>query len=46
MIIKGANKLPVEDLREIAKFNRIVRNYLKMLKIEKREYDKSRKEGH
>ena len=31
--IKGANKLPVQDLREIAKFNRIVINYLKMDRI-------------
>lgn len=28
--IKNANKLPVEDLRQIAKFNRIVKNSLMM----------------
>ena len=28
--IKGANKLPVQDLRQIAKFNHIVINYLIM----------------
>lgn len=28
--IKGANKLPVQDLRQIAKFNHIVINYLMM----------------
>lgn len=28
--IKDANKLPVEDLRQIAKFNRIVKNSLMM----------------
>lgn len=28
--IKGANKFPVQDLRQIAKFNHIVINYLKM----------------
>lgn len=27
---KNANKLPVEDLRQIAKFNRIVKNSLMM----------------
>jgi len=34
--IKGINRLPVEDLRQIARFNRIVLNYEKMRKIEKR----------
>ena len=33
--IKGINRLPVEDLRQIARFNRIVLNYEKMRKIEK-----------
>lgn len=33
--IRGTNRLPVEDLRQIARFNRIVKNYLKMCKIEK-----------
>lgn len=28
--IKGINKLPAEDLRQIAKFNRIVKNSLMM----------------
>lgn len=28
--IRGANKLPVSDLRQIAKFNRIVLNSLMM----------------
>jgi hypothetical protein len=32
--IKDANKIPVEDLRQIAKFFRIVKNYEKMLLIE------------
>src|SRR5574344_256109 len=31
--IKGANKLPVQDLRQIAKFNHIVINYLIMDRI-------------
>jgi hypothetical protein len=30
---KGWNKLPVQDLRAIAHFNRIVLNYLKMDRI-------------
>lgn len=34
--IKGADKLPVSDLRQIARFNRIVKNYHKMLRIERR----------
>ena len=34
--IKGANKLPVEDLRQIARFNRIVMNYIKMGRIEQK----------
>ena len=33
--IKNANKLPTKDLRQIAWFNRIVMNYLKMCRIEK-----------
>lgn len=28
--IKGINRLPVEDLRQIARFNRIVKDYIKM----------------
>lgn len=31
--IKGADKLPVEDLRQIARFNRIVKNSLRMDRI-------------
>ena len=31
--IKGAKKLSLLDLRGIAHFNRIIRNYLKMCKI-------------
>ena len=42
--MKDLNKLPVEDLRVIARFNRIVKNYMKMLKIERR-YDESREKG-
>lgn len=38
--IKGANKLPVSDLRQIARFNRIVLNYQKMCVIEKRSIEK------
>lgn len=38
--IKGANKLPVSDLRQIARFNRIVLNYQKMCAIEKRSLKK------
>lgn len=34
--IKNANKLPVGDLRKIARFNRIIKNYLMMLRIERR----------
>lgn len=34
--IKGINRLPLEDLRQIARFNRIVLNYKKMCEIEKR----------
>lgn len=34
--IKGINRLTVEDLRQIARFNRIVLNYEKMCEIEKR----------
>lgn len=34
--IKGARKLSLLDLRGIAHFNRIIRNYLKMYEIEKR----------
>ena len=34
--IKGANKHPVEDLRQIARFNRIVMNYIKMRRIEQK----------
>ena len=34
--IKGANWLPAEDLRQIAKFFRIIKNYEKMLIIERR----------
>lgn len=34
--IKNGNKLKVEDLRGIASFNRIVMNYMKMLRIEKK----------
>ena len=37
--IKNAHKLTVEDLRGIAFFNRIILNYEKMLKIEKRHAD-------
>lgn len=39
--IKNANKLPAEDLRQIAGFFRIVKNYNKMLAIEKRSADKA-----
>ena len=35
-IIRGLNKLPVRDLRHIAHFNRIIKNYEKMLVIERR----------
>lgn len=38
--IKNANKLPVMDLRQIAKFFAIVKNYKKMLIIEKRAKEK------
>lgn len=31
--IKNANKLPVQDLRAIAYFNRIIKNYLKMCRM-------------
>lgn len=31
--IRGANRLPVEDLRQIARFNRIVMDYIKIKKI-------------
>lgn len=31
--IKGLNKLPISDLRQIAKFNHIVINYLKMCRL-------------
>lgn len=31
--IKGANKLPVEDLRQLAHFNKIVFNSIKMDRI-------------
>lgn len=34
--IKNANRLPVEDLRQIAKFFEIVKNYIKMKRIEKK----------
>ena len=34
--IKDANKLPVGDLRQIAHFFRIVKNYVKMKRIEQR----------
>lgn len=34
--IKNAHKLKVQDLKGIASFNRIVKAYLKMLRIEKR----------
>lgn len=37
------NKLPVSDLRQIARFHRIIMNYLKMRKIEKRAEDENRK---
>lgn len=40
--IKGANKLPVSDLRQIAHFNRIVLNYQKMCAIEKRYMTKAK----
>ena len=33
--LRDAGRLPVEDLRKITRFKRIVRNYLKMLRIEK-----------
>ena len=39
--IKNANKLPVGDLRQIAGFFRIVKNYNKMLAIEKRSAGKA-----
>ena len=32
--IKGTKKLTVQDFREIARFNRIVLNYIKICKIE------------
>lgn len=38
--LKNANKLPVEDLRAIAHFNRIVKNWLKMEKIARRNEEK------
>ena len=31
---KNAKKLKVEDMKGLAHFNRIIKNYLKMLKIE------------
>ena len=34
--IKNANKLPTEDLRAIAHFFRIIKNYLKMQRIDKK----------
>lgn len=34
--IKGANKLPIQDLRQIANFYRVVKNYIKMCRIEER----------
>lgn len=33
--IKNAHKLKIQDLKGIASFNRIVKAYLKMLRIEK-----------
>lgn len=39
--IKNVHKLPVEDLRGIAFFNRIILNYEKMLKIEKRHAERT-----
>lgn len=38
--IRNANKLPVMDLRQIAKFFAIIKNYEKMLVIEKRAKEK------
>lgn len=38
--IKGVNKLPVSDLRQIARFNKIVLNYQKMCAIKKRNLEK------
>ena len=37
--IKGADKLPVRDLKAIAHFNRNVMNYEKMCRIEKESRD-------
>lgn len=34
--IKGANRIPVQDLRQLARFNGIVKNYIRMCIIEKR----------
>lgn len=34
--IKNANKMPTEDLRAIAHFFRIVKNYLKMRRIDQK----------
>lgn len=34
--IKGVSRLPVHDLRQLARFNGIVKNYIKMCVIEKR----------
>lgn len=36
--IKGINRLPVEDLRQIARFNRIVMDYIKIKKINTKPY--------
>ena len=42
IVIKGANKLPARDLRAIAYFFRIIKNYEKMLSIEKSNSKKTR----
>ena len=35
--IRGARKLPVQDLRAIAHFNRIIKNYLLMCHLLEKE---------
>lgn len=44
--IKNAGKLPAQDLRQIARFNRIIKNYLKMCRIEQREDNATKPESH
>lgn len=41
--IKNANKIPVQNLHQIAKFFAIVKNYKKMLVIKKRANENKNK---